>query len=268
VTETIEVSEGIRIAWACDTVNVYQRVVGIALEGDPTRVEAIVEQLQRDLPQPANRAESIHVLQSLTLFLDRVSLVLHARFHARFPSVDCGAAPSTAPPGDGVHLDMPVTELPARWAAEYAAWFSLNHRLPAALRTKQRLEEAFAEPLTIPQVAEAVGSSRTTLIDQFTAAFGMPPAEYLGRVRIREGLRRLRQRNDTVERVAAEVGYRSSNKFYARMGPYTDLTPSEVRAMPPMEFEQWLDDRISLRPTAGAQTAGCRRGSGDSPTAA
>ena len=135
------------------------------------------------------------------------------------------------------------------WAADYAAWFTLHHSFPAALRTKILLEQAFAQPLTLPRIAETVRCSRTTLIEQFTAAFGLPPAEYLARVRMREGLRRLRRLSETVENVAIEVGYRSGNKFYARMRRYADVTASEVRRMTEREFGQLLEDRISLRRT-------------------
>ena len=243
----IDVSEGVRLDWACHILNVYQHVVGEAVEGDPTSVESISAHLQRALPGPANRAEWIHLLQSLIPFLDRVSQVLHAAYHRRFQIYSCAAVPTAAAQPAGFDLEASVRGIPAKWAADYAAWFRAHHSLPAALRTKVLLEKAFAEPLTLPRIAEAVGCSRTTLINQFVEAFGLPPAEYLARVRLREGLRRLRSLSETIENAAAEVGYRSGNKFYARMRRYTDVTPSEVRRMTEPEFDQLLEDRISLR---------------------
>ena len=245
----IDVSDGVRLGWACDILNVYQRVVGKAIDGDPTCIESIGTHLKDALPAPANRAESIHLLQSLTPFLDRVSYVLHVTYHGRFSLHCCpDVPPATSMPAE-FDLETSVSEIPAQWAADYAAWFTLHHSFPVALRTKILLEQAFAQPLTLPRIADAVRCSRTTLIEQFTAAFGLPPAEYLARVRMREGLRRLRRLSETVENVATEVGYRSGNKFYARMRRYADITPSEVRRMTEPEFGQLLEDRISLRCT-------------------
>jgi AraC-like DNA-binding protein len=244
-----DVSDGVRLGWACDTLNVYQGVVGKAIDGDPTCIESIGTHLKNALPAPANRAEWIHLLQSLIPFLNRVSHVLHVAYHDRFSLHCCPAVPRATSPPAGFDLETSVSEIPAQWAADYAAWFTLHHSFPAALRTKILLEQTFAEPLTLPRIAEAVRCSRTTLIEQFTAAFGLPPAEYLARVRMREGLRRLRRPSETVENVATEVGYRSGNKFYARMRRYADVTPSEVRRMTEAEFGQLLEDRISLRCT-------------------
>ena len=173
--------------------------------------------------------------------------MIHATFHARFTAVGCGALPNGGPELHYSDLETSVTEFAAKWGSQYRAWFHVHHALPAAFRTKLLLEEAFAEALTINQLSQAVGCSRTTLIAQFTAAFGMPPAEYLARVRICEGLRRLRRPGQTVEKAAAEVGYRSGNKFSARMRRYTDLTPSRVREMTEKQLEQLLEDRVSLR---------------------
>jgi AraC-like DNA-binding protein len=244
VTHRLDLSERLRLEWACDVLNVYQRVVGLAMEGNPTNVDAIAAHIQLGIPQPTNRAEWIHLLQSLTHFLDRIGDVIHATYHRRFSTASCASLfMRAAPETEGINLEASVLALPIRWASDYAAWFTHHHTLPVALRTKLVIDKAFAQPLTIPYLAETIGCSRTTLIDQFTAAFGLPPAEYLARVRIREGLQRLRQHGEAVERAAADVGYRSGNKFYARMRRYTNLTPSQVREL----SEKLLEDRISLR---------------------
>ena len=242
-----DVSEGVRLGWACDVLNAYQRVVGEAIDGDPTSIASISTHLHSALPTPGNRAEWIHLLQSLSPFLDRVGHVLHAAYHQRFPTGSCPAVPPGSSTSTGFDLEAAVRAIPVTWASEYEAWFYRHHTLPGALRTKALLETAFAEPLTLSRIAVFVGCSRTTLIDQFTAAFGLPPAEYLARVRMREGLRRLRGLSDTIENAAAEVGYRSGNKFYSRMRRYADVTPSEVRRMTESEFDQLLEERMSVR---------------------
>jgi AraC-like DNA-binding protein len=71
--------------------------------------------------------------------------------------------------------------------------------------------------------------------------------EYLARLHIREGLRRLRSTQDGVEAAARWVGYQSGNKFYARLRSYADCTPAEARATTQAVFERLLEQRIPLK---------------------
>jgi AraC-like DNA-binding protein len=110
------------------------------------------------------------------------------------------------------------------------------------------LQEQFASRLTISALAKAAGASRTPLIHQFTGAFGRSPSDYLARVRVREGMRRLRGSRDSVDEVARQVGYQSGSKFYARLRRYTGMIPSQVRSLCDVAFEQLIEARVSLRP--------------------
>ena len=139
-----------------------------------------------------------------------------------------------------------IDELLDEWNAGYAAWFDRHHTLPPALRAARLLEQRFAEPLTLETLAQAAGASRTILGQQFTRIFGLTPSDYLARLRVREGLRRLRHGGDSVEAVAQAVGYKSENKFYARVRAYTGLRPSQVRELEDAAFDALLERSVPL----------------------
>jgi AraC-like DNA-binding protein len=115
-----------------------------------------------------------------------------------------------------------------------------------SLRAKQLLHNRYAEPLPTQVLASAVGSNRTSLIEEFQGAFGISPAEYLVRACMRESLRRLRKRGMTVEEAARRCGYQSVGRFRTRVRRATGLTPSQIRQLEECKFDALLEDRFSL----------------------
>jgi AraC-like DNA-binding protein len=66
-----------------------------------------------------------------------------------------------------------------------------------------------AERWTLERLARELNVSRATVARRFTEAVGEPPLTYLTQWRMDLAARRLRTSNDTVERIAAEVGLNS-----------------------------------------------------------
>ncbi|HET7698319.1 MAG TPA: AraC family transcriptional regulator [Vicinamibacterales bacterium] len=236
---------GLRLAWASSVRNIYQAVVGELSCGDPTRVDPAVQRLKRNLPPPANGVEADHLRQSLAIFTERSARAVHERFHANFPRPICVASPPPQSEAAWVNTRS-IDELLDEWQSVYTAWFDRHHTLPPVLRAARILEAQFAEPLTIDTLGQAAGASRTILGQQFTRTFGLTPSDYLARVRVREGLRRLRHRGDSVATAAQAVGYQSENKFYARVRVYTGLTPSRVKELDEAAFEDLLARCVPL----------------------
>ncbi|MBU1326371.1 MAG: helix-turn-helix transcriptional regulator [Alphaproteobacteria bacterium] len=91
---------------------------------------------------------------------------------------------------------------------------------------QKRLVEAAARErlaeLTVGKLADEVRLSRYWFSRAFRSSYGIPPAEWLQDRRLREAERRLRVTDDTVERIALDVGYRSGSQlarmFRRRMG--------------------------------------------------
>jgi AraC-like DNA-binding protein len=238
--------DGVRVGWACDLINACQAVSGAALDGDPTCLEELCDRMKRRVEAPESVAEAVFAGQSIALLLDRVGEILHRRFHERFEPSACQAPPAVLPhsvwPTPGTSLE----HLLQAWCRDYGKWFHAHHSLPPALRAKELLQDRFAEPLTIRMLASAVGSNRSSLAEQFTAAFGIAPAEYLGRVRIRHGLRGLRASDASIDEVAKIVGYQSGAKFAARVQRSIGVTPAQARLLEEPQFEFLLQERVAL----------------------
>jgi AraC-like DNA-binding protein len=242
-------SHNVRSDWVCEINNVYQRVVGDGLDGDPTRLVSTVNRLKAELPAPANAAESLMLRQSLALFLTRFSRLLHSRFHVHFDVPACASVP---PPTSDLSCAVPLSAAHVLddWCAAFAVWFDSAHIVPAPLRARRILEERFREPITMAVLATGTSCSESSLRRQFRRLFGVPPAEYLARVRIRHGLCRLRETNDAIEDVARWAGYQSGNKFYARIRSYTGVRPGDIRAMDDGAFADLIAVRLSLESKA------------------
>lgn len=100
-------------------------------------------------------------------------------------------------------------------------------RLAPLLRT---LRDRLAEPLDIPALAKLAHLSRASLHRQFLSVLGVPPMEYLKRLRLDEAARRLLRADESLAGVAAQVGfanpYHFSREFKARYG----MPPAQYRA--------------------------------------
>jgi AraC-like DNA-binding protein len=247
VPNTLEISGGVRVAWACAVVNAGQATIAHTLDGDPAGIRAIADHLRTALPPPKTPTESLYAAHELVLLLERIGDALqHEGFHARFARKRCGLRPESL---YGRLLPGPtltVTEVITVWQALFEEWFDQHHAYPASLRAKTILQHRFSEPWTVASLARTVGASRTRLLTEFDRAFGIPPKEYLVRVRLREGLRRMRRAEFDVASAVNSVGYKSPVKFAARLRRYTSHTPARIRRMAPADFEALLDQRLRL----------------------
>jgi AraC-like DNA-binding protein len=180
------------------------------------------------------------------VFLGRFDGALHRRFHSRFLRQPCDVRPDNLferlVPGPLLTTD----EVVAVWQTVFKQWFDEHHVYPPALRAKQLLTERLREPWTTARLALEVGASRTPLVAQFEEAFGMRPREYLVRVRLREGLRRLRTPHADRAAAISSAGYVSPVKFAARLRRYTSYTPARIQRMSAADFEALLDERLPL----------------------
>jgi transcriptional regulator GlxA family with amidase domain len=75
------------------------------------------------------------------------------------------------------------------------------------------LHGRMAHDWTIAELAEAVGISRSALVERFTRYLGDPPMTYLTQWRLQMAARSLDQTTRGVADIAAEVGYESESAF-------------------------------------------------------
>jgi AraC-like DNA-binding protein len=100
---------------------------------------------------------------------------------------------------------------------------------PIVQRTKSIIDERYAEPLKLRDLATAAGRSKRYLGTLFREEVGMTAHEYLTRVRLRRALDLIRQ-GEKIEAVSLLVGYRSKANFYHHFKAQIGVTPLVYRA--------------------------------------
>lgn len=110
---------------------------------------------------------------------------------------------------------------------------------PVRLRAKDReaiklardiLVSNLAEPPTIRELCGAVGVNRNKLHYGFREQFGMAPAHYLEEYRLEQAYSRLRDGDDLIYQIAADVGYATQSSFSTAFKRRYGVTPKEARS--------------------------------------
>jgi AraC family L-rhamnose operon transcriptional activator RhaR/AraC family L-rhamnose operon regulatory protein RhaS len=91
------------------------------------------------------------------------------------------------------------------------------------------MESAFADPLTLEELAELAKMSPRHLIRRFREGTGLPPIEYLIHLRIRKATTLLRETNRSISDIAAAVGVPDSNYFSRQYKRVTGVSPRTYR---------------------------------------
>lgn len=91
------------------------------------------------------------------------------------------------------------------------------------------LMRQLSRPPTIRQLARAVGIAETTLIHGFKSAFGETIADFGTRCRMQHALTQLRDRHDSVAKVAEAVGYAHATSFTTAFRRHFNMRPIDVR---------------------------------------
>ena len=92
-----------------------------------------------------------------------------------------------------------------------------------------RLHESPARAWTLPDLARAVASSRTVLVERFTHLVGMPPMQYLTLWRLQLAAERLTRGSAKVAAIGADVGYESEAAFSRAFKRTTGQSPAAWR---------------------------------------
>jgi AraC family transcriptional regulator, alkane utilization regulator len=96
-------------------------------------------------------------------------------------------------------------------------------------RALARVHADPARRWTTDDLAREAGSSRTVLAERFKALLGRPPIDYVTSWRIQLAADRLRNGNDSIAGIAADVGYESEAAFNRAFKRETGLTPGRWR---------------------------------------
>jgi len=99
---------------------------------------------------------------------------------------------------------------------------------PGVLQARLLIERNFARELNLAGLSAACAMSAGHLCARFRDSYGVPPIEYLLRVRIREA-KLLLASGYRVKEVARQVGFSSQHYFCRVFKARTGLTPTEFR---------------------------------------
>lgn len=91
------------------------------------------------------------------------------------------------------------------------------------------LQDNLSRELTLADIATQSGTSTRTLIRRFRAQTGTTPLQWLHRARIRQAQHLLETTEHSVERIGAQVGFRSPTAFRDRFKRTTGVSPQSYR---------------------------------------
>jgi AraC-like DNA-binding protein len=103
-----------------------------------------------------------------------------------------------------------------------------DHLFDRVLRAREKLYDAYDEPLTVPELARAACLSPFHFLRVYTAAFGETPARHLSRVRLARA-RDMLARGASVTETCFAVGFSSLGSFSTRFARETGVTPREFQ---------------------------------------
>ena len=88
---------------------------------------------------------------------------------------------------------------------------------------------------SVDEMAQIAGLSRSSFAERFRGTVGITPAAYVGNQRLDRAARLLSESDETVSRVAFEVGYETDSAFAKAFRKRFGISPSTYRRMTPRE---------------------------------
>lgn len=107
---------------------------------------------------------------------------------------------------------------------------SLLRAHPAVVRAKGLMDQQPQRAWTLTELARETGLSATHLAGLFKAEVGMPPRQYLLRLRVQRAKQYLAESRPSITEIAIELGFSSSQHFAAVFKELAGVTPRDYRA--------------------------------------
>jgi AraC-like DNA-binding protein len=100
---------------------------------------------------------------------------------------------------------------------------------PSISTALRHMEAHLAEPLALPELAARAGLSLSRFKTRFKEETGIPPSDYLMRLRVVAAARLLYEKQLSVTEVAMRLGFSSSQYFATVFKSYTRHSPASAR---------------------------------------
>jgi AraC family transcriptional regulator len=183
----------------------------------------------------ANRFGAVETaVLSLTLEAGRLGSVVGEatrRFlHVRDPYIELlarRAANELEEPDDVTPLAVEAAAL--ELVARVARSVGLERRPTWLGKARAVLHDRYADPLSLNEIADAIGIEPERLARGFRRAYGESLADYLRRIRVNAAARLLKTTDEPISRVADEVGFADQSHLTRWFGRYLETTPGRYR---------------------------------------
>lgn len=182
------------------------------------------EHLSRVLLAPLPRLLKVHVRDDDSGRWLEESIRLAV---ARTSSGEAGSAAVLAKVSEALFVDTLCRYFSALPPGE-SGWLA-GTRDPEVGRALKLIHSRVSEPWTLALLAEAVGVSRTVLVERFTQFVGEAPMSYVAGWRMRVGARLLTTTNRSVAEIAREVAYESEAAFNRAFKRLFGMPPGRYR---------------------------------------
>jgi len=126
-----------------------------------------------------------------------------------------------------------------------------RHREPEYVRDAEAFMQLHLhECLDLPTLSEAIGYSRSTLVNAFRKHRGVPPMEFFLRMKIQYACEQLANSPIDITTLALDLGFSSSQYFATSFKRFTSSTPSQYRQTHGRTYPPDAPDRASHHPEA------------------
>ncbi|EAR10008.1 GlxA family transcriptional regulator [Reinekea blandensis] len=126
--------------------------------------------------------------------------------------------------------DFAMIDLSSRLQSHYQRFYPDYSHGDAQVLAAQRLcEQQTEQAWSVSRLADAVALSERTLARRFQQALNLSPGEYLRQWRIEQAKQRLENTRQSIEAIAADVGYSDVSNFVRAFRQNAGLSPAEFR---------------------------------------
>lgn len=233
----------IRPEWMYEVRSIGQSFICRTWNSERTEFAEAFDWLCDAVPDAQSSQELDEMHSMLKLLAIEAARTFHSTYHSRFGGNRCRdfAVERTLDAWSAATLD-PRGRL-ASWTMAFLSAFNGTHPPPPCERAAEILRRRFQSPPDLDRLAAEVGSSKSALIRAFKRCYGMPPGEYLTRVRLLWFTDAARGSSSSCGELAMDAGYSSYHNLSDALWSHTDLTPGQVRGLSEAEF---LDVRAKL----------------------
>lgn len=128
-----------------------------------------------------------------------------------------------------ITMSAHIHRILAELAAHEPSGKDYSHKSMVVNKTIQYINRHYSEPLSIQQIADQAGVSKSSLCHIFKSETGFPPYDFIITKRIDQAKHLLRSGNLTISELSYQVGFQSESHFIKTFREREGMSPTEFR---------------------------------------